>query len=161
MILIAVGREPIPTWFFAVAIVRLGRRFLLVEERKHGGGWYLPAGRVEPGESLVEGARRETLEEADIPIRVTGVLRFEHSVFPDGNARVRVIFVGHPIDDTPAKTEPDEHTLRAAYFTLEEVRALELRGTEVYDLLAAVDAGVAIYPVEILNREGFRWSRDD
>jgi 8-oxo-dGTP pyrophosphatase MutT (NUDIX family) len=160
MILIGVGREPIPTWFFAVAVVRLGRRFLLVEERKHGGGWYLPAGRVEPGESLLEAAQRETLEEAGIRIRLTGVLRVEHSVFPDGNARVRAIFVGHPLDDTPPKAQPDEHTLRAAFVTLDEVRALELRGTEVYDLLAAVDAGAPSYPLDVLSREGFRWSRD-
>src|SRR5580704_3352673 len=135
------ARDPIPTWFFVVVVVRLGRRFLLVEEREHGGGWYLPAGRVEPGESLAVAAQRETLEEAGIRIRITGVLRFEHSVFPDGNARVRVIFVGHPADDTPPKAQPDEHTLRAAFFTLDEIRALELRGTEVHDLLAAVEGG--------------------
>ena len=34
-----------------MAVVRLGRRFLVVRERKHGQGWYLPAGRVEAGES--------------------------------------------------------------------------------------------------------------
>jgi hypothetical protein len=38
-----VAREPIPTWFFALGVVRLGGRFLLVEEREHEGGWYLPA----------------------------------------------------------------------------------------------------------------------
>ena len=152
------AREPIPTWFFAVAVVRLGRRFLLVEERKHGGGWYLPAGRVEPGEPLVEAARRETLEEAGIRIRITGMLRLEHGVFPDGHARVRAIFVGHPLDDTAPKAEPDEHTLRAAFMTLDEVRALHLRGGEVYDLLAAVDAGAPVYPLSVLAREDTPWA---
>jgi phosphatase NudJ len=33
------SREAIPTWCFALAIVRLGRRFLLVHERKHGQRW--------------------------------------------------------------------------------------------------------------------------
>jgi ADP-ribose pyrophosphatase YjhB (NUDIX family) len=152
-----VAREPIPTWFFAVVVVRLGHRFLLVEERKHGGGWYLPAGRVEPGESLASGARRETLEEAGIEIRIDGVLRFEHGVFPDGNARVRAIFVAHPLDDTPPKSTPDEHTLRAAFFTLAEIRELPCRGTEVFDILAAVDAGAAVYPLDVLAREGAAW----
>lgn len=154
------AREAIPTWFFAVAVVRLGRRFLLVEERKHGGGWYLPAGRVEPGESLLEAARRETLEEAGIRIRVTGLLRFEHSVLPDGHARVRAVVVGHPLDDTAPKAEPDEHTLRAAFVTLDEVRALKLRGSEVYDLLAAVDAGSPVYPLSVLAHEDAPWLRD-
>jgi phosphatase NudJ len=36
-------RVAIPTWFFAVVVVRFGPRFLFVHERKHGQGWYLPA----------------------------------------------------------------------------------------------------------------------
>jgi 8-oxo-dGTP pyrophosphatase MutT (NUDIX family) len=154
------ARDPIPTWFFVVVVVRLGRRFLLVEEREHGGGWYLPAGRVEPGESLAIAAQRETLEEAGIKIRLDGVLRVEHGVFPDGHARIRVIFTGHPVDDTPPKTEPDEHTLRAAFVTLEEVRGVQLRGDDVHDLLAAVEAGAPVYPLGLIVREQTPWQRD-
>ena len=32
-------RNPIPTWFFALVVVRKGERFLLVHEAKHGQGW--------------------------------------------------------------------------------------------------------------------------
>jgi hypothetical protein len=88
------------------------------------------------------------------------VLRVEHGVFPDGHARVRVIFTGHPADDTPPKTEPDEHTLRAAFVTLKEVRGLQLRGGDVYDVLAAVDAGAPVYPLSLLAREQSPWQRD-
>jgi phosphatase NudJ len=154
------ARDPIPTWFFVVTVVRLGRRFLLVEERKHGGGWYLPAGRVEPGESLTTAAARETREEAGIKIHLDGILRVEHGVFPDGQARVRVIFLAHPMDDTPPKTEPDEHTLRAAFFTLQEARDLPMRGDEVYDMLAAVDGGAPAYPLTLLARNETPWQRD-
>jgi len=38
------SRDPIPTWCFALVVVRLGERWLLVHERKHGQGWYLPNG---------------------------------------------------------------------------------------------------------------------
>jgi len=86
-------REPIPTWYFALVVVRLQHRFLLVHERKHGQKWYLPAGRVERGESLVEAARRETLEESGIPVVIEGILRIEHTPFSEGMARLRVIFV--------------------------------------------------------------------
>lgn len=55
--------EPIPTYFFALVVVRRGGRFLVVHEAKHGQRWYPPAGRVEPGEPLFDGARREVLEE--------------------------------------------------------------------------------------------------
>ena len=69
------SREPIAAWLFAVAIVRKADRFLLVHERKHGQRWYLPAGRVEPGESFAEAAIRETAEEAGVVIRLCGLLR--------------------------------------------------------------------------------------
>jgi phosphatase NudJ len=57
-----VPRDPIPTWFSAVAVVRrpADGRFLLVHERRHRQPWYPPAGRVEPGESCAEAAVRET-----------------------------------------------------------------------------------------------------
>src|SRR5262249_19177094 len=62
----AMPREPIPTWFFALVVVRKGNQFLVVHERKHGQLWYLPAGRAELGETLLEAARRETLEETGL-----------------------------------------------------------------------------------------------
>jgi 8-oxo-dGTP pyrophosphatase MutT (NUDIX family) len=68
------AREPIPTWSFALVLVRLSRRFLLVHERKHGQLWYLPAGRVEPGETFAAAAHRETREEAGIDIVLEGVV---------------------------------------------------------------------------------------
>ncbi|MGB1017213.1 MAG: NUDIX domain-containing protein, partial [Nannocystaceae bacterium] len=61
------ARQAIPTWSFVLVVVRLGHRYLVVHERKHGQHWYLPAGRVEPGETFPAAARRETLEEAGLP----------------------------------------------------------------------------------------------
>lgn len=40
----------------------------MVQEAKHGQGWYLPAGRVEPREELAQAAMRETLEETGVPV---------------------------------------------------------------------------------------------
>ncbi len=75
------GREdyallmPMPgvTWCFALMVVRLEDRFLVVHEAKHGQRWYLPAGRVEPGETFAEAAARETLEEAGVVVRPTAL----------------------------------------------------------------------------------------
>jgi phosphatase NudJ len=47
------ARDPIPTWFFALTVVRRGQHFLLVHETKHEQLWYSPAGRAEPGEHLI------------------------------------------------------------------------------------------------------------
>src|SRR5689334_6972461 len=98
------GREPIPTWFFALVVVRLGRRFLLVREgAKHDNTWYLPGGRTNVGETLIDGARREVLEESGVPVDIEGVLRIEHNPSPSGHTRARIFFLARPHDDTPPK----------------------------------------------------------
>jgi phosphatase NudJ len=147
------AREPIPTWCFALVVVRKGDRFLLIQESKYGEPWYLPGGRVEAGESFTDAAVRETLEEAGIPVRVTGVIRIEHSPTPAG-ARMRVLFLAEPTDDTPPKSEPDDESLRASWVALDELDKYRLRGEEVAELFTYVAGGGTIHPPELLQFEG-------
>ncbi|HTQ22244.1 NUDIX domain-containing protein [Mycobacterium sp.] len=142
------AREPIPTWNFALVLVRLGRRFLLVHERKHGQLWYLPAGRVEPGETFAMAACRETREEAGVDIELEGVLRIEHLPIPV-NTRMRVVFVARPADDRAPKAVADEESLGAAWFTLEEMADLPLRSAEVHNLAREVLNGALIHPMSL------------
>lgn len=143
----------IPTWSFVLVVVRLGPRFLLVHERKHGQRWYLPAGRVEPGETFAEAARRETLEEAGIRIHLDGILRVEYSPRPDAT-RIRVIYLAHPVDDTPPKSAPDSESLEARWLTLDELAGVQLRGAEVEQIFRAVDGGAPVYPMSLIQPEG-------
>jgi phosphatase NudJ len=153
-----VARKPIDTWFFALVVVRKGDRFLLVQERKHGQRWYLPAGRAEPGESLADAALRETLEETGVPVRLLGVLRLEHN--PLGReARVRALFLAEPIDDTPPKSHPDDESLQAAWVTLAQLDDYELRGDEVEALLTYVVGGGTVHPLSVLQLEGSPFHR--
>lgn len=147
------AREPIPTWYFALVVVRLGHRFLVVHEKKHGQLWYLPAGRVEPGETLVEGAIRETLEESGVPVTIDGVLQIQHTPSPDGTARMRVFFLAHPTDDTPPLSEPNEHSLEARWVSLEELGDLRLRSGEVRAIFQAVEAGAPVFPASLIANE--------
>jgi phosphatase NudJ len=146
-------RDPIPTWFFAVVVVRRRDRSLLVQEAKHEQRWYLPAGRAEAGETLAAAARRETLEEGGIPIRLTGFLRIEHSPRPD-SARVRAIFLAEPADDTPPKSVADKDSLRAAWVSVAELASYPLRGGDVEHWLRYVDAGGQVSPLALLQSEG-------
>lgn len=146
-------RAPIPTWCFALVVVRRGDHFLIVQESKYGQPWYLPAGRVEQGESFADAAVRETLEEAGIPVRVTGLIRVEHSPSPAG-ARMRVIYLAEPTDDTPPKTEPDDESLGAAWVTRDELAKYALRGTEVTELFDFVANGGAVHSPDIIQAEG-------
>lgn len=147
------GREAIPSWFFVVVIVRQEDRFLLVHERKHGQKWYLPAGRIEPRETFIQAALRETLEETGVPILIDGVLGIQHTPILDGSARVRFILSAHPENDTPPKTIPDDESLGAAWITLEEMQQIPLRGDEVIKLCAFVANGAPIYPLELITTE--------
>jgi phosphatase NudJ len=147
------AREPIPTWCYALVVVRSGDRFLLVHECKQDQEWYLPAGRVEPGESFAEAAVRETREEAGVPVRVVGVIRVEHTPRAHGS-RFRVVFVAEPADDTPPKSVPDEESLGAEWVRLDELGRYKLRGAEVRELFAYVAGGGAVYPLGLLQAEG-------
>ncbi len=150
-------REPIPTWFFALVVVRQGDRFLLVHEATHGQGWCVPAGRVEPGETLFDAALRETLEETGVPVILDGILRVEHSPRPEGTARVRVVFLAHPQADVLPKSIPDEESLEAKWFCLEELHGLSLRGPEVLEILKYVSDGGPVHPLSVITREDAAW----
>lgn len=144
-------RGPIPSWFFALVVVRdSAGRFLVVQEKKHGQRWYLPAGRVEPGELLVEGAVRETLEETGVEVEIDGVVRFEHSPAPTAT-RVRVIFHAHPVG---GKAGPTEDSLDARFVTLKEMESLPLRGGEVQRIFEYVSKGETLAPLSLLSYEG-------
>ncbi|MEZ4449535.1 MAG: NUDIX hydrolase [Nannocystaceae bacterium] len=139
---------------FALVIVRHRGAFLLVHERKHGQGWYLPAGRVEPGEGLAAAAHRETLEESGVAITLEGILRIEHTPWPDGHVRMRIFYVARPSADPTPKSEPDEHSLGARWVTLDDLDHLQLRGDEVRGILTHVAAGPPLAPLTLITREG-------
>ncbi|WP_428263945.1 NUDIX domain-containing protein [Haliangium sp.] len=147
------SRNAIPTWCFVVVIVRRGDRFLLVHERKHGQRWYFPAGRVEPGETLARAALRETLEETAVPVELDGILRIEHTPMVE-SARMRVLYTAHAADDTPPKSVPDEESLAAGWFTLDQLTELPLRGDDVRHVLTDVARGAPIYPLSLIAPEG-------
>jgi phosphatase NudJ len=149
------SRDPIPTWFFVLVVVRDGDKFLMVQETLDDNPWYIPAGRVEPGESLVEAGEREVQEEAGVPVVVENVIRVDHTPFPEGLSRIRVYFTARPIADTAPKTEPDENSQRADWYTLDQVKELPLRGVEAYLLCQYVEAGAPLYPLEVLGVEEF------
>lgn len=146
------SRQPIPTWFFVLVVVRDGDRFLAVREVKHGQLWYLPAGRVESGETLAEAAHRETMEESGVPIVLEGILKVQHTPSMPGT-RLRVIYLARPADATPPRDHPNEHSLEARWVTLQEVGTLPLRGPEVAALFRWVADGATPHPLDLIGSE--------
>ena len=86
-----------------------------------------------------------------MPIQLDGLLRVEHS--PGDNVRVRVIYVGSPLDDTPPKTMADHESLGAAWLTLDEIRKLPLRGAELSALLESIAQGRQVFPLDVMGPE--------
>ena len=147
-------RNAIPTWFFVLVIVRMGHRVLLVHEREGDQGWYLPAGKVAPTESLEAAALREALEESGVPVVLEHILRIEHTPLWNGSSRVRVIFVARPAGDTPPRDCPNDHTLGAGWFSLEEMADLPLRSGQVRRLVQELERGASLCPISVLSKEG-------
>jgi len=136
-------KDTIPTHFFVLAVVRDGDRFLVVEERD--GTWYLPAGRVELGESLVAALVRETIEEAAQLVGVHGIVGVDHT-WHGGHARVRFVFSAYLGVRTPPKDQPDHHSRRAAWLSREAIAALPLRHVEVLRWIDRVTRGAPLLP---------------
>ncbi|MGD8413844.1 MAG: NUDIX domain-containing protein [Candidatus Latescibacterota bacterium] len=149
------SRDPIPTWFFVLVVVRREGKYLLVQESLKDNPWYIPAGRVEAGENLVEAAEREVEEEGGIPVIVDGVIRVDHTPFSEGVSRIRVYMTARPRDNSEPKSQPDENSLRADWFSLDQIKELPLRGEEALLLCQYVDVGAPVYPLEVLGVEDF------
>eukprot|EP00808_Paulinella_micropora_P016201 g5479.t1 len=143
-----------PTHNFAVVICRNAQgKYLSVDECRNR-GWWVPAGWVDPGESLQMAAVRETKEEAGIDIVLKGVLRVEHSHSPYG-ARLRAIFYAEPKDEKQSpKSVPDEESNGAAFLSVEEFLAKKKkRGGELVDWGRYLDQGGPIFPLQVLTGE--------
>jgi 8-oxo-dGTP pyrophosphatase MutT (NUDIX family) len=110
------------------AIIEREGRFLLVEEHTPEGlRLNNPAGHLDPGESLQQGAVRETLEETGCsftPQALVGVYlsRFQRPASGQDVTYVRFAFCGTASDPVPGWVL-DEGIVRTLWLSIEELRA--------------------------------------
>ncbi|MEZ6183434.1 MAG: NUDIX domain-containing protein [Planctomycetota bacterium] len=157
------ARRAIPSTTYVLCVVRRGAHYLLVQERKHGQTWFLPSGGVEAGESFFDAARRETLEEAGVPIDPQGVLGCDHTWIPGPGGlaiKLRVVLLCAPRADVAPKQVPDRHTLGARWVTPAEARALPLRAAEVVRWIEHVDQGGLVMPLRAFESTSLSTERD-
>ena len=64
---------------FSAVLINDQGEVLMMQEAKStcAGQWYLPAGRMEPGEDIAEAAQREVLEETGLHFQITTLLMVE------------------------------------------------------------------------------------
>lgn len=104
------------------AVVRRDGRYLLCRrptEKRHGGLWEFPGGKVRGGETRADAARRELAEELELGVTEVGDVLFQAS--DDGTAFV-IDFVRTAVEGVPVL---HEHT-EIGWFTVEELLGLAL-----------------------------------
>jgi mutator protein MutT len=113
----AVSRKPV-----VAAVIRRGDRYLVGRrppEKRHGGLWEFPGGKVLEGESRLDAAVRELDEE--LALEVVALGRLLLSVEDDGSDYVIEFFETTTIGSPKAS----EHT-EVGWFTVGELESLEL-----------------------------------
>lgn len=105
-------------------IIEKDGKFLLVQEaqEKCRGKWNIPAGHLDPNETIFEGAKREVYEECGCEVELTGILQIGNKVLPN-DVFVSVIFATKLIDEN-IKFDNSE-ILDVKWFTYEEILSMK------------------------------------
>jgi ADP-ribose pyrophosphatase YjhB (NUDIX family) len=116
--------HPTPKVDVRAAII-VSERILLVRERADG-GWTLPGGWADPGESPSEAAARETREESGLDVRTTKLIalydRARHNYPPHIEYIYKAIFACDLIGD--AVPHASDETDAAEFFRADELPVL-------------------------------------
>ena len=108
-------------------VVEQNGRFLLVEELADGKLVFnQPAGHLEPNESLIEAAVRETLEETGWTVQLQGIVGVGLYTAPNNTTYFRTTFFGTPLQHDGSR-RLDTGIERAVWLSVEEIRALSAR----------------------------------
>jgi len=111
--------EPVPV---IAAVIRRDGRYLLArrpEEKRHGGLWEFPGGKLLEGEALASAADRELEEELTMRAVSVGALLFSAS---DGDSHFVIHFVEVEAEGEPVALEHSE----VGWFTSAELAELPL-----------------------------------
>lgn len=112
-------------------VIEKDGKFLLVQEaqEKCRGKWNIPAGHLDPNETVFEGAKREAFEECGCKVEITGVLQIGNRIMED-DSWVSVIFSTKLLEDN-IKFDKNE-ILDVKWFSYEEILNMkdELRSYE-------------------------------
>ena len=74
-------------------IIEKNGKILMIQEKKKScyGKWNLPAGHLDPNETIIEGALREIREETGCEVEATGIAVIANKVMPD-DIVIEIIF---------------------------------------------------------------------
>ena len=101
-------------------VIKKNNKYLLVQEGQEScrGKWNIPAGRLDPNESVLDGAKREIYEECGYNVELTGIAHISNRVMKD-NEFIGIIFQTE-IKNGSIKYDKEE-ILDVKWFTYEEI----------------------------------------
>lgn len=134
-------------------IVERDDRYLMVyEEAENRRVYNQPAGHLEPNETLIEAALRETREETGWTVKVTGVVGVNLYTAPsNGITYFRTTFIAEPIS-LDAGQPLDTGILEAVWLTYEEILARkdQLRSPMTLQIIEEYRAGRR-FPLNVIG----------
>lgn len=132
-------------------ILRKGNKLLLVQEaqEKCYGQWNFPAGHLDDGETIFEGAIREIFEETGCRVKLTKMLPIISSKERD---LVRITFLTEILEEE-IHFDPSE-ILDAKWIEIEDLKGKykdDLRGTKMMlEMIRQIEEN-EVYPLEIIK----------
>ncbi len=102
-------------------------RFLLVKHVPERGGfwqrrWIFPGGKLEPGESIVDGTKREVMEETNLEVQIESANPLVERIVKEGNAvPLHVLYVTQMARTVAGELRPASDVGEARWFTKEEL----------------------------------------
>ena len=105
-------------------------RVLLVKHRPERGGfwqgkWIFPGGKLELGERIEDGVRREVKEETNLEIRLTSPLvPFDRIIESEGQTELHVIYINYLAEKSEGDLRPDSDVGEAFWATREDILSI-------------------------------------
>ena len=141
-----------PTTIVVGGVIEKDGKYLLVQEAKEKirGKWCIPAGHLEPNETLFEGAKREIKKESGFDVELTGLCQICDGA-KEGKTIIIIVFTAKILGGE-IKIDPSE-ILDVKWFTYAEIVAMKDQLRDVDLILGAIDntRNALVAPTEIIE----------
>ena len=119
-------------------IIEKDNKYLLIQEAKESvrGKWNIPAGKIEPNEYIMDGAKREIKEETGCNVLLTGILQIGNKFIND-DTLISFIFSAKLLDENISYNK--EEILDAKWFTYEEIKNMKNELRQYEYIVEAID----------------------
>ncbi|XP_032516675.1 8-oxo-dGDP phosphatase NUDT18 [Danaus plexippus] len=120
------------TYVVASVILNEKNELLMMQEAKEScaGKWYLPAGRMEKGETIIQAATREVLEETGLHCKLDTLLMVETA----GGTWFRFVLTGNIVGgDLKTPANADKESLQAKWIA--NLQEISLRSNDILHLI--------------------------